>query len=418
MISNLYPPFYLGGYEIACRNVANALRDRGHEVIVLTSPSHAAEKIKSDTWVFRELELSLFQPFTSTNEAVRLLEIMKSFAINYTNTTVFLDWIKRFQPECIYFFNLAGIGGLSLIDAANKLDYPWALHLMDRVPEEMQNHNSPAILALFNAIGGKIYDQGSLISMSKHLVREIEDMCGFRFEKPIHIVPGWADAPHPISRRTYSGVGDTFRFVTAGAIHPHKGIDIILDAARRLIETGTVNFAIDIYGEGLLTHYVDKAKQLNISDKVRFLGSRSQAELAQIYKTSDAFLFPTWEREPFGFAPLEAAAQGCVPIITRICGAAERLIDRVHCLKIPRDIDALCGIMRKVCSGAVNLDDIGWAGQQICRQDLSFDICLGQIEQILADTIDSKRARRPPTWEDTNLAFLKYNLSKKMLPCY
>lgn len=36
-VSNLFPPHHLGGYEIVCKQVADGLRERGHEVSILTS---------------------------------------------------------------------------------------------------------------------------------------------------------------------------------------------------------------------------------------------------------------------------------------------------------------------------------------------------------------------------------------------
>src|SRR4051794_26459047 len=37
VLSNLYPPDFIGGYEIACAQVVDALRRRGHDVHVLTT---------------------------------------------------------------------------------------------------------------------------------------------------------------------------------------------------------------------------------------------------------------------------------------------------------------------------------------------------------------------------------------------
>src|SRR5258707_13689899 len=37
LVSNLYPPHYLGGYEVRCAQTATELQRRGHEVQVLTS---------------------------------------------------------------------------------------------------------------------------------------------------------------------------------------------------------------------------------------------------------------------------------------------------------------------------------------------------------------------------------------------
>src|SRR6185295_6527398 len=42
VLTNLYPPHYLGGYELICHAVVNALRARGHTVQILTS-NHRVE---------------------------------------------------------------------------------------------------------------------------------------------------------------------------------------------------------------------------------------------------------------------------------------------------------------------------------------------------------------------------------------
>ena len=37
IVTNLYPPHYLGGYEVYCTQVAEALQRAGYQVRVLTS---------------------------------------------------------------------------------------------------------------------------------------------------------------------------------------------------------------------------------------------------------------------------------------------------------------------------------------------------------------------------------------------
>src|ERR1700722_7277732 len=39
-VSNLYPPFWIGGYELICADVVAELLARGHDVLVATCPSH------------------------------------------------------------------------------------------------------------------------------------------------------------------------------------------------------------------------------------------------------------------------------------------------------------------------------------------------------------------------------------------
>ena len=41
VLSNFYPPEVVGGYELACAQAVEALRRRGHEVLVLTAAARA-----------------------------------------------------------------------------------------------------------------------------------------------------------------------------------------------------------------------------------------------------------------------------------------------------------------------------------------------------------------------------------------
>ena len=46
-VTNLYPPHYLGGYELLCRQVMQELAARGHEIMVLTSTHGSGEAVES-----------------------------------------------------------------------------------------------------------------------------------------------------------------------------------------------------------------------------------------------------------------------------------------------------------------------------------------------------------------------------------
>ncbi|ACS86458.1 glycosyltransferase family 4 protein [Musicola paradisiaca] len=417
VISNLYPPYYLGGYELGCKSIVNGLVKRGHDVVVLTSPSHVPEeKIsqsdQSSPVILRRLQLKSFQPINSPHENVLKVNHLEAMLTNYANTAMVLDAIQEYKPDCVYLFNLVGIGGLAILDALNSISAPWVLHLMDRAPETLQFGFSKDVLSIFNAQNGNLYKHGKIISMTKHLVDEIELLCKFTFSNKIDLVPGWVDIEKTFFKREYTR-SEKLRFVTAGAVQSHKGIDIIVETAALLRKNRVENFNIEIYGDGNIAYYVDLAKQYGVSDLVSFLGPRTQPELIDIYKASDAFLFPTWEREPFGFAPIEAAAVGCIPIITATCGAAERLVGNVHCLKIERSAASLFETLRRFCRHEIDVERIGTNAQVITREDLHFDTCLEQVESILNDVMKSKVIKEP-SWMDINRTYLKHNLSVKL----
>ena len=420
VISNIYPPFVLGGYELGCRNLVNGLRSHGHQVLVLTSPSHIRDNdpdqvgnADGNNHIIRKLQLKSFQPVTSPIEPSRLASEFEAMVSNYSNTSIVLDTINEFSPDCIYMFNLVGIGGLAIIDAINATGIPWAMHLMDAVPKILQEGFSQEILSIFNADQGNIYKNGQIISMSKLLVKEIETALGISFPNKVTFIPGWARSSDSFLQREYFHSGNV-RFVTAGNVQPHKGIDIIINAVAALKRTGVENFTVDIYGDGDIARYIGMTKQLNVADHVIFHGQKSQADLIEIYKLSDVFLFPTWEREPFGFAPVEAASVGCIPVITGTCGVAERLVDQVNCFKIERNPESLCKIMKAFCRMEIDSQKIGHNAQMITKSELSFDACLRDAETILQECTYSSAAFSAPTWRDYNLAYLKNNLAFKL----
>jgi glycogen(starch) synthase len=408
-LTNLYPPELLGGYELACANVAKALCLRGHDVRVLTTWCHLPRPADEPAWVDRRLDLHWQIPHRSANPHVDQRDLHSAFCSSYANTLHLLDNLRAFRPDLVYAWNLTGIGAAALLDLLNQIGVPWALHLMDRVPIDIVANMPPAVLGLFNAQGSALYASALILSMSQHLLDEITTMSGIMFPQGAELVPGWADISDTTPHEPYLRDGMA-RFVTAGIVAAHKGMDLILEASSRL-KTEGLSFVVDVFGDGDLSQYTDKARAMQVNDCVRLLGPRTQPELSRLYAGYDAFLFPTWEREPFGFAPIEAAARGTPPIMTRNCGASERVVDGVHAIKIERTADGLAEAMRGVATGAVDVARIGRAGRRLVASDLSFARCLDRIERALQA---HARPWRHAAADDPSLpllAFLKHNLS-------
>jgi glycosyltransferase involved in cell wall biosynthesis len=74
---------------------------------------------------------------------------------------------------------------------------------------------------------------------------------------------------------------------------------------------------------------------------INYKGVLTKEEMIGRFGCYDVMLFPAWEREPFGFTVSEAAAAGCISIMTSGIGAAEWFFDGVDCLKISRSVSSL-----------------------------------------------------------------------------
>lgn len=408
-LTNLYPPVMLGGYELACANVARAMLGRGHDVRVVTTWCHLPRTYETPSWVYRCLDLYLWIPYKSHNDTVYDRDVHSGVCSSYANTMQLLDSIRDFRPDIVYAWNVTGIGGLAMLDLLNTIKIPWALHLGDRVPVDIATNTPSRVLGLFGAQGSRLYERARILSVSQHLLDEIEQVSGVTFAQGCDIVAGWADVSSAPPHEPYLRDGKA-RFVAAGTVTSHKGIDLILQASARLLAQG-IDFSVDIFGDGELPHYMEMSRALRVGDRVRFLGPRAQAELLASYATYDAFLCPTWERDPFPFAPLEAAGCGTPPIITRNCGTSERLIDGVHCIKIERTVDDLVDAMARAAANMVDLARIGRAGQRLVASDLSFDRCLDRIELALREHAKPWRHELADDPVLPLLAYLKHNLS-------
>lgn len=97
-ISNLYPPHFVGGYEIGCHNVMQALQERGHDVTILTS-THGVDRPEQTGQVHRWL----------TRVTVPSWERRALFAAEWTDQRCLSRLLRRCNPDVIYMWNMGGL---------------------------------------------------------------------------------------------------------------------------------------------------------------------------------------------------------------------------------------------------------------------------------------------------------------------
>lgn len=410
ILSNLYPPHVFGGYEIACRAVASALRDRGHDVQVMAA--HAPFATPDDPpWLHRVLTLRSFDPIVPHTAELAEAKAYEAGGSQHANTATLLTHLRRFRPDVVYAWNLWGVGGLALLDVVEQTGIPWVIHLMDAVPTYLINNVAPTAASLFARNGSSLMTRGRAITMSEHILTEIAETCGVRFDSAPTVVPGWVDARDLEQRSRYRENGQ-LRLVTAGSLGLHKGTDLIVQACARLVAQGRTGFHVDIYGFGSAEPFVHLAAQLGVAAYVSFLGPRSQEQILALLHRYDAFLFPTQSREPFGFAPIEAAACGVVPIMTRNAGCAERMVDGVHTLKIDRTATSLASAIESLLSGESDVAVMGRRAARHVRSELSFEHCLDSIEKVMNEAAQPWDPRRLDDERLPAVIFAKHSLGQ------
>jgi UDP-glucose:(heptosyl)LPS alpha-1,3-glucosyltransferase len=101
----------------------------------------------------------------------------------------------------------------------------------------------------------------------------------------------------------------------AGSGYERKGLATAIEALPRLDGTRLI-----VIGRGDETRYRRLAARLGLTDRIRWLGLRS--DLERWYAAADVLVLPT-RYEPFGNVHLEAMASGLPVITTTAAGGAE-----------------------------------------------------------------------------------------------
>ncbi len=415
VLSNLYPPDVIGGYELGCKQVVDALRGRGHDILVLTTaPRTPAARVGHVIRDFQLSEVWNHYLFTHSRPITAHLLQVQSSLVNAHNVHVLGRLVEAFQPDVIYVWNLIGVGGIALIAAVQHLGLPWVWHLMDDVPVELCRLGDQRSEPLLREINRQL--DGRFLACSRQLVEEVE-AGGIELESRVDIVPNWVVGPDPTPRtRVYrADAGDTLRIMAAGQINRNKGVDVLIEAAALVRTRGYDRFTIDLYGLVDDPRFQALARHRGLDRQIHFRGPRPQADLARLYAEHDLFAFPTWDREPFAFAPLEASWRGCVPLMSQRSGNAEWFVSGVHCLKADRTPEAFADAIVGVLSGATHLEPIARRVAGVVGRDFHLDALLPAIERPLIQAAGSPRRRRGSAADAYRLALLAEKLAKVLV---
>jgi len=400
VVSNYYPPVGLGGYEIACSQMVDALRSRGHDVRVLASPA-GLPAADVPAHVIRSLHLNpVFDTETVAVRPVRerLALEAASFWLDVHNVEVLVEQLDGFAPDVAYLWNTVGLGGLALVTALQRLGVPWVWHLADSVPWQLMCERGAPVPGVVGGWNDLI--TGSWVCVSNRLRWEIESQ-GVGLHGRVTGLPLWVvlEGLEPIIPAPATD-GRPLRLAFAGQVGEQKGAHIAVESIELLARRG-IDARLDLWGHILDATLPSRAVQLGVGDRVTFHGSVPHREVISGVRECDMLLFPTWSREPFGMVGAEAAAMGTVPVMSD-CGLAEWMTNGEHCIMVERSAAGLADGVCTVVDGRLDLPSIARLGAAHVRTTMTIDYVVPFVEQLLADamttgpsrSLDAREARR------------------------
>lgn len=173
----------------------------------------------------------------------------------------------------------------------------------------------------------------------------------------VFVIPGGVNTkdfyPVPkVEARSRIGVNSNDRLVLhVSRLVPRKGIETVIRGFSDLIYQHGIKAQLLIVGGNSSSPEMSKtpeiirlqslAKEYNVANRVKFLGSRQRHELKYFYSAADAFVTTPWY-EPFGLTTLEAMACG-TPVIGSSVGGLKHTIQdgKSGFLVHPKDWEAV-----------------------------------------------------------------------------
>lgn len=339
-ISNLYPPYYIGGYEVMCQDISEGLARLGQKTVVLTSRYGVAEPTIEGN-ILRLLEVDISNP---GGESFRI----RDKADGSLNVAIVRECIRRFNPKQVILFNIYGLNSLAILEVLEELHIPRLMHLCDYQLIPTWNRD----LENINELQTKLLHPEMKLTAASQQIADFHITNGFRPEtfqviyNSLHprLLEGIQVhkpnlAPH-YSRR------EPFKILFAGRLNSPKGPQLLVEALISLVEEYGAFASLDLIGAGdapyitsIKKKILEAEERLGFSLPIHWLGFRQRHKLFEVLHEYNAFghSSTTLRPEPLGLVVLEAMAFGVPVVVSNSSGASEIIEDGVNGLLAKTD---------------------------------------------------------------------------------
>ncbi|MDX1999934.1 MAG: glycosyltransferase, partial [Thermoanaerobaculia bacterium] len=373
-----YPPWDIGGTELYAQGLVTAQR-RHREVAVYARvgrPDRATgeviEAVDHGVRIRRTVN-----NFTQRDPLARNGLFDRGLALDFGR---FLDDVR---PELVHVHHLAGHAA-NLPREAQRRGLPLLFQLQDWWPlcariNLTRPDNSlcpgpqpdrcaacrPLTAAPLNrllhllrrrAFGRALALADGFVAGSQFIVESYRAAGLLAADRPVWVSPyGVAALPlRPLAPRP--PVTKPVRFGFVGALMPHKGPHVLIEAMRRLTPGAAT---LTLWGDPeAAPEYAALLRQAAAGLPIRFAGAFAEADRGQVFAAMDLLVIPSIGLESFGLVAREAFAAG-VPVIAADRGALSEIFAGATAagrLVAPDDVAALAGALADFAAEPERID--------------------------------------------------------------
>lgn len=204
----------------------------------------------------------------------------------------------------------------------------------------------------------------------------------------------WVYIPNIVSNKflksnliNHKNRNNAYRFINICLLESKKKVDLLIHAFH-ILSAKVDNIELEIGGGGpQLKYLINLVNELNLNDKVKFLGVLSRAEVLDKVSNSNAFVLSS-EFETFGVVLVEALALG-KPVVATKCGGPESIVTpEVGYLVKKNSSEALAEGMMLLYSNrsSFNAQNI----RDYCSGEFSEEAVVNKLASVYNDVVDNE----------------------------
>jgi glycosyltransferase involved in cell wall biosynthesis len=226
------------------------------------------------------------------------------------------------------------------------------------------------------------------LALSKAHASELDDFARMkRLRRTVAVVPNSlldmpADAPASSRPADFAA---SLRIGVLAELKRHKGIDVLLRAARQAVEVG-LDVELHIGGTGPERDgLAAEAARLGIDDRIVWHGWVEV--LDPFFARFDVLCVPS-RREPFGLVIIEGMARGKVVISTATRGPSDIIVDGQTGYLVPVDDSrAVAARLQEIAAAPESAAEVAAAGRQHALKTYSLDAVGARLEEAIEQAL-------------------------------
>lgn len=383
VVSQFWPPAFVGGGEISTYIICQKLAEMGYDITILT-PNVPLQKDNRFNYLVLHNPSCLLEPFekkyfskisweSNLPEGVYWGSDFYGAAFLYDKNVKKVVTVRDYWPVCS-----CGEALTKNLEFCYERDLKSILNCKKIAESELVRKIPRIIKYLHNSSFRR-----TILSKFDHVVF-ISNFVKNKILFDIHLnnysviynsVPqGYIDKKI-IQKAKYNNI------LFAGAVIRHKGPSVVIAALRRIIKVNpkvTLIMAGEVYGE-----YKALFEGLTSLKNIRVVNRIPHEKMIEFYDTSDIVVNSSLRPEPFGRSVIEGMARYCVPIASDDGGLTEIIADnKTGFLFKKGNYDQLANIILALYENPIMMKSIQRNARNFVMANFSIEKIVQEYEEI------------------------------------